>query len=190
MKFKSLYILIMLAFTSVVSAVTLTWDPNPATDGVVTYRLYTAPSPTGPWTLAVYPIEGVIVTYDQVTVTASYYVTAFNTAGLESEPSNVVTYSKRPGAPGGLRVVFMDWTGKTNSLGAVTPTAVIQTDPGATLTAYISGPWGTMARTSAADTNGVFKIQGRSSIRPFVASAKVTKFSATVTGLDSTQTFQ
>lgn len=186
---KSIYLFIAY-FAATAANVTLTWDTNPASDGTVTYRLYTSQSTTGPWTLAVDNISGTTVIYAQEPVTAFYHVTAVNTAGLESDPSNVVTYSRKPSAPGGLRVVFMDWTGNTNRNGAVTPIASVKTDPGAGLSATITGPWGTVNRSGAADADGVFVIKGKAATRPFVARAEVTKYSSSVTGVVSVQPFE
>ena len=86
--------------------VTLTWDPNTETD-LVGYRLYQKQDsavppftrvqeiPKGTQTATVQNLDG--------THSYSLAVTAYNTAGLESAYSNVVTIPAAPIAPAGLK---------------------------------------------------------------------------------------
>jgi hypothetical protein len=83
--------------------VTLAWDANVEPD-VAGYRLY-----WGPGNFATVTPAGnatsIVVTLPSRSVAYAFYVTCFNTAGLESEPSNVVEYTapKLPASPRMLR---------------------------------------------------------------------------------------
>ena len=96
--------IVLLSITTIYAAsVTLAWDPNIEPD-VAGYRLYYGTSSN---------MFGIVVNCGNVTnytvadlqngLTYSFYVTCYNTSGLESEPSNVVDYSV-PTTNGILRI--------------------------------------------------------------------------------------
>lgn len=96
---------ILVATPSLCAAqVTLAWDPNSEPD-VAGYRLYYG-SPGGEF--------GTVINTGNVTnftagdlvpgSTYAFYVTCYNTSGLESEPSNVVEYLVPPIGDGGPEV--------------------------------------------------------------------------------------
>ena len=88
-------ILLATAFSSVAAtnSVTLAWDPNPPTDAVVKYNVYTSTvgSTDG---LAVQSTTGtnIVVTNLFMGKTYNFYATAVNNAHLESEPSDVIQF--------------------------------------------------------------------------------------------------
>ena len=98
--------LLALAFTAYAADVTLNWDPNTEAD-LAGYRLYQkADSATPPFVKVQEISKGTTtasVTGLDPTHSYSFAVTAYNTAGLESAYSNVVTVPAAPIAPGGLK---------------------------------------------------------------------------------------
>lgn len=94
---------LLTAFTA--GALVLSWDPNSETD-LSGYKLYQSVSTTnGPWLNIATVGKVTTVTFTQSVPVAFYRLTAFNTAMLESEPSNIVGATNRPGAPVNLRIV-------------------------------------------------------------------------------------
>jgi hypothetical protein len=81
------------------ASVTLAWDPNKEPD-VAGYRLYYG-TPAGSFGTVVNTGNVTNHTVTDLRQGASYafYVTCYNTSGLESEPSNVVTYQAPASAP-------------------------------------------------------------------------------------------
>lgn len=77
------------------SALTLLWDANPDNSPDVTYNVYQATSIAGPYLKIAEKIT--LTSYllpDLGGVTYYFYVTAVDTAGMESGPSNIVCSSK------------------------------------------------------------------------------------------------
>ena len=83
--------------------VSLAWDPNTEPD-VAGYRLYWGPGNFSTVTQAGNATT-ITVTLPTRTTVYAFYVTCYNTSGLESEPSNVVEYAapKLPAPPRLLR---------------------------------------------------------------------------------------
>ena len=98
--------LLTIAVCAHAADVTLTWDPNTEAD-LAGYRLYQKQDsavppftwvqeiPKGTETTTVLNLDG--------THSYSFAVTAYNTAGMESAYSNVVTIPAAPLAPAGLK---------------------------------------------------------------------------------------
>ncbi len=86
------------AFSATAASVTLAWDPNSEPD-VAGYRLYYG-TPAGNFGTVVNTgnVTNYTVSDLQQTATYGFYVTCYNTSGLESEPSNVVEYTVPTGA--------------------------------------------------------------------------------------------
>ncbi len=87
-----------------VSALTFTWDANAPADAVTNYRLYQSVGNTGTWQVVTNTGTNVTVVFVQTVSVASYRVTALNAAGLESLPSNVVSFTNAPAVVRNLRV--------------------------------------------------------------------------------------
>ena len=98
--------LLALAFTAHAADVTLTWDANTESD-LAGYRVYQkADSATPPFTRVQEIPKGTqaaSVTGLDPTHSYSFAVTAYNTAGMESDYSNVVTIPAAPLTPAGLK---------------------------------------------------------------------------------------
>ena len=123
---RALLLFLLLSSTIVPSAsatqsVTLSWDQNPEPD-IAGYRLHYGTA-TGAYTETLDVGNVTTVTVSDLLDTASYFfvVTAFNTAGLESLPSNEATFTPavalvferrvyagliEPGEAGGVRGAF------------------------------------------------------------------------------------
>jgi chitinase len=92
-RWAALLLFLGAAIAALAASVTLAWDPNSEAD-VAGYRLFWGTTDVGfvnvtncgnvtNWTVVdLQPAEEY-----------AFYVTCYNTSGLESEPSNVVTYS-------------------------------------------------------------------------------------------------
>lgn len=97
--------LLTLAFTAHAADVALTWDANTETD-LAGYRVYQG-SGSAPATFT--KVQEITAPTTSATIKGldntshSFAVTAYNTAGLESSYSNVVTIPATPIAPAGLR---------------------------------------------------------------------------------------
>lgn len=98
--------LLALAFTAYAADVTLQWDANTETD-LAGYRLYQKQDSAVPPFTKVQDIpksaQTASVTGLDPTHSYSFAVTAYNTAGMESAYSNVVTIPAAPAIPGGLK---------------------------------------------------------------------------------------
>lgn len=91
----------------VLASVTLAWDANSEPD-VAGYRIYykQTAAPT-PWKIVnVGNVTNTTLSDLTRGIEYSFYATCYNTSGLESEPSNVVTYTapKPPAAPRNIRI--------------------------------------------------------------------------------------
>lgn len=99
-------LLLTIAVCAYAADVTLTWDPNTESD-LAGYRLYQkADSATPPFVKVQEIPKGTTtasVTGLDPTHSYSFAVTAYNTAGLESAYSNIVTIPAAPAIPGGLK---------------------------------------------------------------------------------------
>ena len=95
--------LLALAFTAYAADVTLQWDANTEAD-LAGYRVYQG-SGSNPTTFTrVQQVAATTATIKGLDNTShSFAVTAYNTAGMESAYSNVVTIPAAPIAPGGLK---------------------------------------------------------------------------------------
>ena len=97
--------LLALAFTAHAADVTLQWDANTETD-LAGYRVYQA---TGSAPDTFTRVQDIAAPATTATVKGldntahSFAVTAYNTAGLESAYSNIVTIPAAPLAPAGLK---------------------------------------------------------------------------------------
>lgn len=89
---KYIAILALLIFTATATDVTLKWDANAETD-LAGYRVYQAIG-TNDFvrinTVPVSPSPTATVTNINSGLTNRFFVTAYNTANLESDPSNIV----------------------------------------------------------------------------------------------------
>ena len=97
--------LLALAFTAYAADVTLQWDANTESD-LAGYRVYQGNGgDLGTFTrvqeIAAPTTSATIKGLDNTS--HSFAVTAYNTAGMESAYSNIVTIPAAPIAPGGLR---------------------------------------------------------------------------------------
>lgn len=139
MKALFAWLALCLAWTAgAASQVSLAWEPSPDAD-VTAYRLYWGGA-AGTWTNhhALGNVTNAV--FSDLTPGGRYYfvVTALNTAGLESDPSNEVSYSvpTKPRPPGELQI---------------TQTLQTATSP--------AGPWreiGTLASLMPAETDSQF----------------------------------
>ena len=97
--------LLALAFTAHAADVTLTWDANTETD-LAGYRVYQG-SGSAPATFT--RVQEIAAPTTSATVKGldssahSFAVTAYNTAGMESAYSNIVTIPAAPLVPGNLK---------------------------------------------------------------------------------------
>ena len=100
--------ILLLALTVCAHAadVTLTWDPNTESD-LAGYRLYQQTDSAVPPFVKVQDLpksaQTASVTGLDPTHSYSFAVTAYNTAGLESAYSNIVTVPAAPKVPGNLK---------------------------------------------------------------------------------------
>lgn len=98
--------LLALAFTAYAVDVKLTWDPNTESD-LAGYRLYQKRDSAVPPFAQVQDIPKGTTTASVTGLDSShsysFAVTAYNSAGIESAYSNIVTISAAPIAPGGLK---------------------------------------------------------------------------------------
>lgn len=88
--------------------ITLAWDASPDAE-VTGYRLYFGPaSATYTNTVDI----GAKLTTDVTLTPGTFYfvVTAYTAQGLESDPSNEISYSVRPGKPLNLRITVQSST--------------------------------------------------------------------------------
>lgn len=155
--------LLLLASSLLAGTAKMAWDPNPETD-LAGYRIYWGPTPRGYTNFATF---GKTTTNEVILNSGVYYfaVTAYATNGLESDYSNEITITVKPGAPMNLRqifqgVMFEQQPNKTIPP-KITPVAKVETIPGTSLTGTITGPWGTLNRTVVADTNGLASFPGK-----------------------------
>jgi hypothetical protein len=90
----SLLLLIVAVITLRSATVTLAWDANSEPD-LAGYKLYAGTNGSGIHTLLGDVGNITLVTVSNLTLGATYYfvVTAYNTSGLESTPSNEVSYT-------------------------------------------------------------------------------------------------
>ena len=107
---KKILAIIVLLISTVISAspasVTLAWDANTEPD-IAGYRMYFG-SPVGSYSEIVNCGNVTNLTIETLIPgnTYAFYVTCYNTSGLESEPSNVVQYTvpiNKPASPRTLR---------------------------------------------------------------------------------------
>jgi len=86
------FLLCSLAMTHA-ATVMLAWDPNPEPD-VAGYRIYYG-SPPGNYTVVkdCGNVTNTVIEALEPGRTYAFYATCYNTSALESEPSNVVTYT-------------------------------------------------------------------------------------------------
>ena len=98
--------LLALAFTAFAADVKLQWDANTESD-LAGYRLYQKADSAVPPFVKVQDIpkgtQSATVTGLDSTHSYSFAVTAYNTAGLESAYSNIVTVPAAPFAPNSLK---------------------------------------------------------------------------------------
>src|SRR5688572_12393683 len=77
------------------SAVTVAWNPNPETN-IAGYRLYYGPSSSTPTKMEVGNTTQAQISNLTPGTEYSFYVTAYNTSGLESDPSSILKYTAQP----------------------------------------------------------------------------------------------
>ena len=95
--------LLALAFTAHAADVTLTWDANTESD-LAGYRVYQGTGSDPATVTRVQQVAATTATIKGLDNTShSFAVTAYNTAGMESAYSNIVTIPAAPIAPGGLK---------------------------------------------------------------------------------------
>src|SRR3954467_410379 len=75
-----------------VIGVTLAWDANKESD-LAGYNLYYGPTNSAPQKLALAKVTSIALTKLSAGKTYAFYLTAINTAGLESNPSSTITYT-------------------------------------------------------------------------------------------------
>lgn len=107
------------------ATVTLEWDPPAGPPTVVGYRMYLKTG-TGLFVKAADIAQGVEHTFQSLPAGAySAYVTAFTAEGIESGPSNTVTFNV-PASPGKLRIkVAVETSGDNGETWEVASTTVI-----------------------------------------------------------------
>lgn len=111
MKLLTSLLLIATAGISLARDITIEWDLNPETD-IARYTLYTSPAPSGPWTLAGATAAGAVpstINFLELkglpNTILFVYATASNTAGLESDQSEILQVNPdKPGKPGKPRI--------------------------------------------------------------------------------------
>ena len=161
------YVLPLLLAALTASAASVTWDPNTEPDiaGYFVYKGSASRTYTNVTTIPSGPNVQITNTVDVVGI-QYIAVTAFNTSGLESDFSNELVITNRPGAPKSLRDVITGqtvWLIKTNNTIPVswTPTAVVSTVPGSTVSGTISGNGWSLNKASKANTAGNAFIVGK-----------------------------
>lgn len=107
--------LLLAIVTQAADTVSLAWDPTPSTP-IAGYRAYYSTNGIGGVVSFTTVPVGTLTT--QITNVAPgvafFYATAFLASGLESDPSNVVTYTNKHFGPVNLRI-----TGATNNTAAI-----------------------------------------------------------------------
>src|SRR5678810_56047 len=116
-------VVLLLLWSSSAMAVTLTWNANTEID-LVGYKVYQCgalPCAPGSGREALLVTLGKVTSYNIGTPSATkyYYITAYDTANLESSSSNLATYTPA-GSPGGST----GGTTTTNPLANVTPSVL------------------------------------------------------------------
>jgi len=116
MQYVKAFVVVMALWSSSAMAATLSWNSNTEMD-LVGYKVYQCgalPCSPGSMNEALIVTLGKVTSYDFGTPSATkyYYITAYDTANLQSGPSNVVTYT-----PGGT-------SGGTTSGGTTTTNAL------------------------------------------------------------------
>jgi len=183
MKLSTLLLLFILPFASRAVTVRLMWDRNPEPD-VVEYRVYVG-TVSRVYSVASSAGNNVEYAVTNLTPGGTYYfaVTAVNTAGLESDYSNEVVYTvpTRPSAPRNPRAVLdtagIDWRGRTNNNGTVTPVLIVPADIGVAVKATITTPAGVTTRTVTVGTSGIAEFAGKPTARPFNVLGDITQIS-------------
>jgi len=97
--FAILFLLVSFTFSAMaLQSITLTWDPSPDAD-VIGYNIYFG-TQSGNYTNKVSAGNSTTVTISNLVEGVTYYfaATAYNTSGLESDPSNEISYTV-PGGP-------------------------------------------------------------------------------------------
>ena len=174
---KALAVVMLLLWSSSAMAVTLAWNANTEID-LVGYKVYqcgTTPCTPTSGAAALIVTLGKVTSYDIGTpsVTKYYYITAYDTANLESASSNVVTYT-----PSGTSSGTSSGTTTTNALANVTLT-VIGTPS--------IGPWGVEgATTDLRDVMATINFDGKPYWTDHIAPYS---FPATSGSLTTTSTF-
>jgi hypothetical protein len=84
--------------------INLIWNNNVETD-LAGYRMYQSVPPSTNWTFVGSSVTNVITVTNTITALQKFRVTALNTAGLESLPSNECSVNTvAPNSPGMLRL--------------------------------------------------------------------------------------
>lgn len=86
---RIVYLFAVLATVLAASAVTLSWDPNPAEEDVIAYIIYQSTNVAGPYT-AIATVTGTNAVLPLPPGRYFWYVVASNFWGLASLPSNTV----------------------------------------------------------------------------------------------------
>ena len=95
--------LLALAFTAYAADVTLAWDANTESN-LAGYRVYQGTGSNPTTFTRVQQVAATTATIKGLDNTShSFAVTAYNTAGMESEYSNIVTVPAAPKVPGNLK---------------------------------------------------------------------------------------
>lgn len=158
----------------------ITWDPNTEPD-LGGYRIYWGPNSRGYTNFIQVAAQPGVRLTNTVPIPGIKFVavTAFSTNGLESDFSNEITLTNRPAAPGNVKQVVSgtSWLLRTNKSNPVsyTPVAVVETIPGASITATLAGPWGSVNRTATASTAGNAEIVGRAVTAPSLITLNATR---------------
>lgn len=185
---KHLLPLFLATSTAYAASVTLTWDPNPEAD-LAGYRIYYGPSTRNYTNALSFPGRGNTNSVTNLTAGTYYFaVTAYSTNNLESDYSNevAITVPGRPPAPTNLRGEFakpllqVEWRGKTNSNGTVTPTGRVLVADGygnpVTVAATLLTNGVAMVNRNVTTTNGVVDITAnRAILRPMEVTLDVTR---------------
>lgn len=158
----------------------ITWDPNTEPD-LGGYRIYWGPTSRGYTNFITVAAQPGVRLTNTVPIPGIKFVavTAFNTNGLESDFSNEITLTNKPAAPGNVKQVVSgtSWLLRTNKSNPVsyTPVAVVQTIPGTSISASITGPWGSLNRTATASTAGNAEIVGKAVTTPSLITLNATR---------------
>ncbi|MBN9691338.1 MAG: host-nuclease inhibitor Gam family protein [Verrucomicrobia bacterium] len=183
-KLAALFVFLLGAVFGQAANVGLTWDPNTEAD-LGGYRVYYGPASRS-YTNVVNVGRTNVARVTGLLDGAAYFfaVTAYNTNGLESDYSNEVRIQTgtRPAAPGGLGgsqerdVVQIQWRGKTNSNGTITPVGqvlvaanLLPATVAATIVTTPSDGTLTTQNRTVTTTNGLAEIVGKSLRPPFGA---------------------